>query len=68
MLTTDVSGCHEQIVKPEQGWIVKNSQEGLNHGLEEALRDPERLKKMKEQLRSYHYPNEEILRQFMKVL
>lgn len=68
VLTTDVSGCHEQIVKPEQGWIVKNSQEGLNHGLEEALRDPERLKKMKEQLKSYHYPNEEILRQFMKVL
>ena len=68
VLTTDVSGASEQIIKPDYGWIVENSQEGLNRGLQNALQDCRRLKEMKQNLVYYRYPNEEILRQFIEIL
>jgi len=68
VLTTEVSGCQEQITKPEHGWIVENNQEALNKGLLNALKNPEQLKQMKKQLQGYQYPNKEILEAFMKVL
>lgn len=67
VLCTDVSGCHEQITKPEHGWIVDNNQEALNDGLIKALSNPEELKKMKKALESYEYPNNEILDKFIEV-
>lgn len=68
VLTTDVSGCEEQITHPDYGWIVENTQEALNIGLRKALGNPERLGKMKASLGSYHYPNEDILKQFTDIL
>ena len=68
VLSTDVSGASEQIIKPDYGWIVENSQEGLNQGLKKALCDFKRLKDMKRNLIYYRYPNEEILRQFIDIL
>ncbi len=68
VLTTHVSGCDEQITQPEHGWIVENSQEGLTEGLKTALSDINALNHKKEILKDYHYPNEEILKQFMEVL
>lgn len=68
VLSTDVSGAREQITKPDEGWVVENSQEGLNNGLIEALSNPDRLKKMKKALAGYTYPNDEVLQQFMDVL
>ena len=65
VLTTDVSGCEEQITDPDYGWIVKNDQEALNEGLINALKDPQRLKEMKEVLRSYRYDNQAVLQKFM---
>ena len=50
------------------GWVVENSQEGLDAGLLQALQDPSRLAAMKKQLAGYSYPNQEIVRQFMEVL
>ena len=46
VLTTKVSGTEEQIIAPEDGWIVENSQQGLNEGLKNALSDPLRLQAM----------------------
>ncbi len=68
VLTTDVSGCEEQITDPMYGWITENSQKGLNEGLTEALKDRNKLGQMKDHLKDYVYPNEEILQQFIKVL
>lgn len=68
VLSTDVSGAREQITKPSEGWVVENSQEGLNKGLMEALGNFQRLKEMKKQLEGYTYPNEELLQQFIDVL
>jgi glycosyltransferase involved in cell wall biosynthesis len=67
VLTTKVSGTEEQIIAPEDGWIVENSQQGLNEGLKNALSDPLRLQAMKNKLSQYHYPNEKILKQFMEI-
>ena len=68
VLSTDVSGAREQITKPDEGWVVENSQEGLNNGLIEALSNPDRLKEMKKALAGYTYPNDDVLQQFMDVL
>ena len=68
VLATEVSGAREQITEPCHGWVVDNTQEGLTDGLIEALSMPERLAEMKQALKGYHYPNEEILEQFMEVL
>ncbi len=68
VLATEVSGVQEQITKPEYGWIVENSQEGLTEGLKRALCSIDELKNMKLCLKEYHYPNEAILEQFMEVL
>ena len=68
VLSTDVSGAQEQITKPDEGWVVENSQEGLNNGLIEALSNPDRLKEMKKALAGYTYPNDDVLQQFMDVL
>jgi glycosyltransferase involved in cell wall biosynthesis len=68
VLATEVSGAKEQITEPHHGWVVDNTQEGLTDGLIEALAETERLAEMKKALAGYHYPNEEILEQFMEVL
>ena len=63
-----MSGAREQIVNPDCGWIVENTQEGLNRGLIHALENFENLKKKKENLQQYHYDNEKILKQFIENL
>ncbi|MFQ8584421.1 MAG: glycosyltransferase, partial [Holdemania massiliensis] len=68
VLSTEVAGVHEQITAPHYGWIVENSQEGLNQGLLKALSSKAELQKMKQQLQGYHYPNDEIIRKFTEVL
>ena len=68
VLATEVSGAREQITKPEHGWVVENSQKGLTEGLKNALSSIGDLKDMKYFLKDYTYPNEEILKEFMKVL
>lgn len=68
VLTTNVSGTDEQITEPDYGWIVDNNQQALNEGLYKALSNPERLKEMKEALKSYYYDNDLILKKFEEVL
>ncbi len=67
VLTTDVSGAKEQITEERCGWIVENTQEGLNEGLLKAVSDPALLKKMKADLEGYEYPNDRILAQFTEI-
>lgn len=68
VLSTRVSGVDEQIMEPCHGWICENTQESLNIAYYEALKDPDRLHKMKQELENYYYPNDEILEQFEEVL
>ena len=68
VLTTEVSGSKEQITNEFYGWIVENSQEGLNQGFEYALEHPELLERMKKELQSYRYNNEKVLKQFIENL
>lgn len=68
VLTAAVSGTEEQITSDHYGWIVENSQKGINEGLQKALKDPSALAEMKQQLKNYHYPNDRILKQFLDIL
>ncbi len=67
MLTTDVSGAKEQITEEYYGWIVENSQEGIDRGMLNALSDLPGLQNMKQNLAGYEYPNDRILKQFMEI-
>lgn len=68
VLTTRVSGVEEQITNPNYGWVVENNQVAFNVGYMYALKDKQKLKCMKQELKSYHYPNDRILKEFMDVL
>ena len=68
VLATEVSGAREQITSPDYGWVVENSQKGLTEGLKNALSSIKDLADRKIYLKSYTYPNDEILKQFMEVL
>jgi Glycosyltransferase len=66
VLATEVAGIHEQLKKPEHGRIVANNQEAITNGLYTVLNDKEYLKECKIKLLDYHYPNEEILKEYLK--
>jgi glycosyltransferase involved in cell wall biosynthesis len=68
VLACDVSGVYEQIQEGHNGWVVNNSQEALNERLIELVRNPERLKPMREHLVEYHYDNASIFERFMKAV
>jgi len=67
VLTTDVSGAKEQITEEYYGWIVDNSQDGIDRGMLNALSDLPGLQNMKQNLAGYEYPNDRILKQFMEI-
>ena len=67
VLSTLVSGVLEQITNSHYGFIVDNNQDALNEGLYNALSDYDNLKKMKEYLKDYKYPNDKILEEFIEV-
>lgn len=68
VLACEVSGVYEQIQEGHNGWVVSNSQEALNERLIEVVRNPERLKPMREHLLDYHYDNASIFERFMHAL
>lgn len=68
VLSTDVSGVHEQLIENETGWIVENSKEALSQKLDELLADVKHLREIKESLKSYSYSNEHIIEQFESAL
>lgn len=68
VLATKVSGISEQITMKEHGWIVENNQESLTEGYCMALESHSELKKMKESLKNYIYPNDQIIKQFEEIL
>ncbi len=59
VIATEISGTREQI-KPEYGWLVRNTTEDIYAGLESILKNPEKLAAVKENLAQYRYPNEGI--------
>ena len=67
VLATNVSGINEQLNDPDYGWIVENNQQALNVGLTMALSNMDRLKKMKQSLSGYTYPNSKNLEYFMEI-
>ena len=66
VLATEVAGIYEQLKKPEHGGIVENNQEALTEGLYAMLRDKDYLRDCKIGLMDYHYPNDEILKEYQK--
>lgn len=68
VLSTKVAGIEEQINNDDYGWIIDNDLDSLKEGLYSALSDLNRLYEMKNKLKEYKYPNDEILNKFMEVL
>lgn len=68
VLSTDVSGIHEQIQEGLNGWIVKNTQEALSQKLLEVAQDLKGLRDMRSNLVHYDYNNALILKAFNAAL
>ncbi len=68
VLSTNVSGVHEQLIEDKTGWIVDNNTESLAHKLNELISDVHKLRKIKQSLKSYTYSNELIVERFEKAL
>ena len=61
VLSTDVGGVSTQITNGENGWLVDNTSEAIYEGIKHILCHPEEIKKIKKDLESYHYDNDEIM-------
>lgn len=65
-LATDVAGIG-QIITPQIGVISKNAEEDFYQKWKEILKNPERIKEMKENLKDYQYDNESILQKIQEL-
>lgn len=62
VLAMDVAGVKDQITKEHYGAVIKNEQRALNEALLAYCLDRSRLRRYKQELDSYHYDNEKILK------
>lgn len=67
VLTLEVAGVKEQIIKDYEGWVIDNSEESLFHKLNELKDKKELLIEYKNELKNYHYDNESILEKYYKI-
>ena len=67
ILALEVAGVKEQIVKPEYGWVVENSEEALTEKLIELKDQKVLLNTYKEELKTYKYDNESILNRYYEI-
>jgi glycosyltransferase involved in cell wall biosynthesis len=61
VISTKVSGVLEQISESINGFVVENTTEGLIQKMKWVVEKPQWIQSAKQQLKTYHYPNEEIL-------
>lgn len=67
VLSTDVAGVKEQIIKDYEGWVIENSEEALYTKLEALKNQKELLQAYKKELLNYHYDNQAILNQYYAI-
>lgn len=68
VLSTDVSGVHEQIIDGHNGWIIENSQEALTQKCIDLSFSKDLIRDLKKNLKDYDYNNTEIVAQFERAL
>lgn len=61
VLATRTSASEMSVKDDENGWICENNEEGLFYGLKNLIENPENVKKVKMNLKNYHYDNDYIL-------
>lgn len=67
ILALEVAGIREQIIKPEYGWVIENSEEALVEKLLELKNQKELLKEYKDKLNGYKYDNDSILNRYYEI-
>ena len=68
VLTTKTTSTHEMVLDRNAGWECENSQEGLDQSLEEILKTPNALQKVKDCLNNYSADNEVAIKQFRELV
>lgn len=68
VLTTKTTSTHEMVLDRNAGWECENSQEGLDQSLEEILKTPNALQKVKGCLNNYSADNEVAIKQFRELV
>ena len=67
VLALEVAGVKEQIIEPEYGWVIENSEEALTNKLIELKDQKPLLKEYKAKLTNYKYDNERILNRYYEI-
>ncbi|PXX48950.1 glycosyltransferase involved in cell wall biosynthesis [Hungatella effluvii] len=61
VLATNVGGISSQIINNQTGWLVPNDKKAIIEKLRELLMHPEDIDKIKNNLKTYVYDNEQVM-------
>lgn len=67
VLTTNTCSSKEMI-PPEYGYICENSEEGIYNGLKEVLENPKLVAEKRENLKSFKYDNDAIVKKLLDLI
>lgn len=62
VLATDVGGVDTQIEDMVNGWLVENTEKAIEKKLQWLLMNGEKILEVRENNKSYHYDNSEVMR------
>lgn len=67
-IATNVGGVATQIENGVNGWVVENEEDAIYEGIKHILTHPEEVAHYRENLKSYHYNNSEVLSKTEEIL
>ena len=63
-----MAGIEEQLKDSSYGLVVNNDESDFYEAMKTIIMHPEKLEKMKDKLKDYHYQNEMIITQISKLV
>lgn len=67
VLTLEVAGVKEQIIKDFEGWVIDNDEDVLYQKLDDLKESKDLLTEYKIKLKDYHYDNQKILERYYEI-
>ena len=68
VIATKVAGIEEQLKDSSYGLVVNNDESDFYEAMKTIIMHPEKLEKMKDKLKDYHYQNETIITQISNLV
>ena len=68
VIATNVAGIEEQLKDSNYGLVVNNNETDFYEAMKMVMMYPEKLEKMRDELKDYHYENETIITQISRLV